>query len=243
MFARHKLLIAVTCCLLSSMHANGQDVSPEDRAKLTQAQQTADAFVKEFRRTLNFDPVWRKFRAENFACRLIKSDLVTSISDEEKQRLGIPLLETAYVALMNYFYLKGVHDLSAVRIDSGNSDEQITPRDILRIEQSNVYLKVNGKPPETARDIQQYIVELNRLSRLYRKHLPRNFMRSAAWNANMKYFLSRGGVTHLNVGRGRSDFCVPDGQKYFIVDRGLFYFYLIEENGRMKVVELAVDLN
>ena len=68
-------------------------------------------------------------------------------------------------------------------------------------------------------------------------------MRSAAWNANMKYFLSRGGITHLGTGTGHSDLCIPDGQKYFIVDRGLFYFYMIEENGRMKVAELAVDLN
>jgi len=59
----------------------------------------------------------------------------------------------------------------------------------------------------------------------------------------MKYFLSRGGITHLGTGTGHSDLCIPDGQKYFIVDRGLFYFYMIEENGRMKVAELAVDLN
>ena len=124
-------MIAVACCLLSATHARGQDISPENRAKLTRAEKTADAFVEEYRRTLNFAPVWKEFRAENFACRLIKSDVVTAVSDEEKQRLGIPLLEKAYVALMNYFYLKGVHDLSFARIDSDNSDEHITPREIL----------------------------------------------------------------------------------------------------------------
>jgi hypothetical protein len=60
-------------------------------------------------------------------------------------------------------------------------------------------------------------------------------MRSSVWRANAKYLLGKEGIGHLGVGSGHANFCIPDDVKYYNVDRGLFYFYFIEEKGRMKV--------
>lgn len=218
----------------------GQELSASDREKLTRAERTADEFVARFRKTLNFGLVWKEFRSREYSCQLVKSDIVTNVSDEEKARIGTALLEKAYIALMNYYYLKTAHDLSIDLISSPKTEEQITPKQILRMESSNVYVKTNGKSPTNVREIEEYITELDRLVKLYRRHLPRNVMNSAAWHANMKYLMGRGGVTHLGIGTGDPDFCIAQDAKYFIVDRGMFYFYIVEELGQMKVIELAV---
>ena len=55
--------------------------------------------------------------------------------------------------------------------------------------------------------------------------------------------MNRGGVTHLGVSTGHPDLCIPDTTKYYLVDRGLFYFYIVEEKGKMKIADLAVDLD
>ncbi len=235
-------LIIATIYFLSSsiIAASDQVLSPTDRKKLRLAEMTADRFVSRFRQILDFGTVWKEFRAEKFNCRLIKSDLVTNVNDEEKVKIGAAVLERAYIAFMNYYYLKSVHDLSLARFDSDETEEQITPKKILQMENSSIYAKTNGKEPKSAKEIEEYIVELNRLSRLYRKHMPRNAMRSAAWRANYKYLVNRGGITHFGVRSGHSDLCIPNNVKYYIVSRGVFYFYIVEENGRMKVVELAV---
>lgn len=226
--------------LLSLPNVAGQHISPADREKLIRAQRVADEFVDRFRRTLDFGPLWKEFRAEQFSCRLIKSDLVTNVSDEEKRRIGVALLEEAYIATMNYFYLKGAHDLSVARMDSNISEEQISPKEILKAENSSVYTKTNGKSPTTAREMEEYIRALNGLAKLYRKYLPRNVMRSAEWKANIKYLVNREGFIHLGVATGNADLCIPDNVKYFVVDRGLFFFYMIEESGQMRIVDLIL---
>jgi len=217
-----------------------QEIAPADREKLRQAEKVADVFVEHFRQTLDFGTVWKEFRSEKSSCRLVKSDLVTSISDEEKLKLGNALLERAYVSFMNSYYLKAAHDLSITRMDSGKTEEQITPKEILKTEASSVYTKTNGKSPETAKEIEEFITAHNRLAKLYRKYMPRYVMKSAAWKANYRYLTGRGGITHLGVSSRHPDFCIPNEVKYYIVDRGLFYFYMVEENGRMKVFELGV---
>ena len=40
---------------------------------------------------------------------------------------------------------------------------------------------------------------------------------------------------------GDEAFCVPEKDKVYIVDRGLFYFYVVEEGHRMKVAGLGID--
>jgi hypothetical protein len=152
------------------------------------------------------------------------------------------LLERLYVALMNYFYLKGVHDLTVSRSDSNLSDDAIEPKEIWLTERRSVYVKTNGKEPETAREVEQMIVERRRLARLYRKYMPRNAMWSAAWRARNSDLMNMSGTTHLGVSAGDPNFCSPKATKVYIVDRGLFYFYIIEEKGKMKIAGLAIDL-
>ena len=40
---------------------------------------------------------------------------------------------------------------------------------------------------------------------------------------------------------GNATFCVPEQVNVYIVDRGIFYFYIVEEGGKMKVAGLGID--
>ena len=40
---------------------------------------------------------------------------------------------------------------------------------------------------------------------------------------------------------GSETFCVPQKTKVYIVNRGLFYFYVVEEGRKMKVAGLGID--
>ena len=104
--------------------AFSQESSPLDRAKLDLAGKSADAFVERFRRTLDFGIVWKEFRLSDISCT-IKANGFFSENDYERFKFEDELLERFYVAVMNYYYLKGVHDLSIDRLDSDLSEEQL----------------------------------------------------------------------------------------------------------------------
>jgi hypothetical protein len=231
---------AVLVCLLSAVppRMHGQEISAVDREKLKDAEMVADRFVERFRQTLDFGTVWKEFRSEQFGCRLIKSDLVTNVSAEEKAKIGTALLERARIALMNYYYLKSIRELSLASLY--NAKEPIASKQLRKAEESSEYTRVNGKTPTNAKEIREFIIAVERIGKLYRTHMPRNVMRSAAWKANYADLTTRGGITHLGVFSGTPDFCVPENAKYYIVDRGVFYFYMVEDKGKMKVIELGV---
>jgi hypothetical protein len=66
-------------------------------------------------------------------------------------------------------------------------------------------------------------------------------MKSPAWRANQKYLMARSGTDHGAALNGVETFCVPETTKVYIVDRGLFYFYVVEEGRKMKVAGLGID--
>lgn len=227
------ILVAITLSLSYSVLS--QDLTPEDRKRLELAEKSADRFVERFRQTLDFGTVWSEFHMSDISCTVRTIGFVSLKFENE-------LLERLYVAVMNYFYLKGVHDLTVSRGDSNLAGDAIEPKEIWLTERRSVYVKTNGKEPETARDVEQMIVELRRLARLYRKYMPRNAMRSAAWRVRNNDRMNRSSTTHPGVSAGDPNFCILETTKVYIVDRGLFYFYIIEEKGKMKIAGLAIDL-
>jgi hypothetical protein len=232
-------VIFLTITLSIPHRALSQELSSVDREKLKLAEKAADRFVERFRQTLDFGTVWKEFHMSDISCT-IKANGFFSLNDYKRLKFEDVLLERFYVALMNYYYLKGVHDLSVARMDSDLSEEAMTPKEIRVAEKRSTYVKTNGKEPRNAKEIEEMIVELRRFARLYRKYIPRNVMRSAAWQANSRYIAGRGAWDHTGVLNGHPDFCVPNNVKLYIVERSIFYFYFVEESGRMRVAALGI---
>ena len=215
-----------------------QDVSPLDQEKLKQAGIAADRFIERFRQTRDFGTVWKEFHMSDISC-IIKTSGFFSDEDYRRLKFKDELLQRFYVEVMNSFYLRNIYDLSVASMDSKLSEEEITPREIRVMESKATYVKTNGKEPDSAKEVEEMIVELRRSARLYLKYMPRNAMKSVAWRKNSASLI-RQVPDSERITSGRDDFCVPDDVKVYIVDRGLFYFYFVEENGSMKVASLAI---
>ena len=239
-----RLLISLVVSLATSYVTVAQEISA-DPEKLRLAERTADRFVERFRRTRDFETVWREFQVSDASCNYAHNGPWSG--KDEQLKLTDALLERLYTAYMNCVYLSLAYRLSAMRIvEDGDYDrtiERLLPKDIRAAERKLVSIEAGdeGRPmPQNAKEVEGVIEELHQLARIWRKHMPRNLMRSAVWRANVKYLLSVEGITHLGVGSGNSEICIPDGVKYYIVDKGLFYFYFVEEKRHMKVAGFGI---
>jgi hypothetical protein len=242
-----RLLISLVLSLSTSYAASAQEISPVDRVKLRKAERTADQFVERFRQTLDFGAVWKEFQVSDASCNY-RLNGPWSTEDYERLKLSESLVERLYIAYMDCFYLSFAYRLGLARIEDDNDHElaveKLLPKEIRDAERKLELIEVGneGRPrPQNATEVEAVVAKLQHLAGIWRKRMPRNAMRSAVWRANVKYLLSKEGIGHLGVySDGHSNFCIPDGVKYYVVDRGLFYFYLIEEQGRMKVAGFGI---
>jgi hypothetical protein len=224
--------------VLAPCLAFAQGASTVPTEKQREAEQVAERFIERFRRTLDFGPAWKAFRLSDPSCTQRANGMLNQ-SDSDRLNLSSEAIEKLYIATMNYYYLKAAHDLSLARIS--DAEEPFTPREIKAAEKRSKLFQNDDRKPQSAGEIHELIAALNHLSNLYRKYMPRRVMISAAWRANERYLIDRSGGNHTGVLNGNATFCVPEQNKVYIVDRGIFYFYVVEEVGRMKVAGLGID--
>jgi len=164
---------------------------------------------------------------------------VLSENDYAKLRLNGDIIEKLYIATMNLYYLNAISDLSLTRIDSQSKDNS-APAEIEIIEKRSKFFQ-NDREPQSYKEVSELISTLDQLARLYRKYLPKEAMKSAAWRANEKHLQSRSGMGSAGVLNGDDAFCIAKGSNVYIVDRGVFYFYVVDEGGKMKIAGLGID--
>ena len=210
-------------------------------AKQRRAGQVADQFVNRFRATLDFGKAWKAFRVSDPSCTHRANGNLNE-SDYDRLKLSSRTIEKLYIATMNYYYLMTVHDLSLARIDSqSDSDDSLTPNEAKVIVKRSKFFQNDDREPQDAREVGELINDLDQLSAAYRKHMPAGALKSTAWRANQKYLIAGSGTDSGGPLNGDATLCVPEKTKIYIVDRGLFYFYVVEEGRKMKVAGLGID--
>jgi hypothetical protein len=227
--------LAIPCFTL------GQKSSTESAEKQRHAEEIADRFIDRFERTLDFGVTWKAFRMSDPSCTH-RANGNLGVTDYAKLKLRRTVIEKLYVATMNLYFLKAVYELSLVRVDSeSGSEEPPVPAKVELVEKRSKFFQNDDRKPQTPEEVSELIDTLDQLARLYRKYLPKGAMKSAVWQTNEKYLRSRSGMDHAGVLRGNETFCVPRGRNVYLVDRGIFYFYVVEEGDRMKVAGLGID--
>ncbi len=203
------------------------------------AEQIADCFVERFRKTLDFGIVWKEFRLSDPSCAH-RANGILSENDYAELRLNGDIIEKLYIATMKFYYLQAVYELSLVHIDS-QSDDVPTPAEITVIEKRSKFFQNDDRKVQSYEEVSELIGTLDQLARLYRKYMPKDAMKSATWRANEKQLRSRSGRGDAGVLNGEKTFCIAEGRNVYIVDRGIFYFYVVDEGGKMKVAGLGID--
>jgi hypothetical protein len=207
--------------------------------KQRRAEQLADRFLARFQQMLDFGIVWKEFRLSDPSCTY-RANGSLSEDDYAKLRLNGDTIEKLYIATMNLYYLKAVYELGLARLDS-KSEDASTPAEIEVFEKRSKFFQNDDHELQSYEDVSELIDTFDQLARLYRKYTPKDAMKSAAWRANEKYLRSRNGTDYESVLDGDETLCIAKGNNVYIVDRGIFYFYVVEENGKMKVAALGID--
>jgi hypothetical protein len=222
--------------------ALAQNTYSEEARNQRRAGQVADRFVEQFRQTLDFGIVWKSFRVSDPSCTH-RANGNLGQEDYDRLRLSSDMIEKLYVATMNLYYLQAVYELSLVRINSQPASEEPTlPGKIEAVYKKSKFFQNDDRKPQSPEEISELIQTFEQLAGLYRQYLPKQAMRSATWQANQKYLISnRTGMDHNGILKGDPTLCVPKQTNVYIVDRGIFYFYIIEEGGKMKVAGLGID--
>jgi hypothetical protein len=236
-----KLVILLFIFFAAIPHGMFAQKNSTEHVKQRHAGQVADRFVNRFRATLDFGMAWKAFRLSDPSCTH-RANGNLSQWDYERLKLSSRTIEKLYISTMNLYYLMAVHDLSLARIDSqSDSDDSLTPNEVNVIEKRSKFFQNDDRKPQNAKEVGELISTFDQLSALYRKNMPDGAMKSPAWRANQKYLMARSGMDHGGALNGDATFCVPEKTKVYIVDRGLFYFYVVQEGRKMKVAGLGID--
>lgn len=203
------------------------------------AEQIADQFIERFEQTLDFGIVWKALRLSDPSCTQ-RANGILNEDDYANLKLSGDIVEKLYIATMNFYYLKNVYELSHSLIDS-ESEPASAPAEIEARMKRSKFFEGDEHKPQSQKEVTELIGTLDQLARLYRKHIPRKAMKSPVWRANEKYLRSRNTTDHEGVLNGSETFCIAEGSNVFIVDRGVFYFYLVNEGGKMRVAGLGID--
>jgi len=216
-----------------------QKNSTENTDKQRRAEQIADRFVERFQQTLDFGIVWKEFRLSDPSCTH-RANGILGENDYAELRLTDEFIEKLYIATMNLYYLQAVYELSLIRINS-QSEDAPAPAEIEIVLKRSKFFQNDDRKPQNHEEVSELIGTFDQLARLYRKYMPKQAMKSATWRANEKHLRSRSGMGYAGVLNGDETFCIAKGSNVYIVDRGIFYFYVVDEGGKMKVARLGID--
>ena len=230
------------CLTVTPFVSLAQNTSSEVVRNQQRAGQVADRFVEQFRKTLNFGIAWKSFRMSDPSCTH-RANGILGQEDYDRLKLSNEMIEKLYVATMNLYYLKAVYELSVARIDLQTaSEEPPTPGKIEAVYKRSKFFQNDDRKPQSSEEISELIQTLDQLAELYRQYLPKQAMKSATWQANQKYLISnRTGMDQSGILNGDSTLCVPKPTNVYLVDRGIFYFYMVEEGRKMRVAGLGID--
>jgi hypothetical protein len=236
-----KLVLLLLIFGATHPHVTFAQKDSADHAEERRAGKIADRFINRFRATLDFGMAWKAFRLSYPSCTH-RANGILNQSDYERLKLNSQTIEKLYIATMNLYYLMAVHDLSLARIGSqSDSDDSLTPNEVKVIRKRSKFFQNDDRKLQNAREVGELIRTLDQLSALYRKDMPAGAMKSPAWRANQKYLIAQSDMDHGGVLNGSATFCVPEKTRVYIVDRGIFYFYVVEEGRKMKLAGLGID--
>jgi tetratricopeptide (TPR) repeat protein len=224
-------------------------VTPDELEKQGLAEQAGDHFIKRWQETLDLNILFDELYVSNPEQRRVNARLFYGVYRFLAAAGGGPavdkdvdekLLREGFFAFWNMWYLRNEYQLSCDQSQMGQLKgpaELNSPFAALR------GLKLNQK--RIARlQVAQFISLSNRVSAVYRRHLTAGVFTSSRYLENSKEeAASRSKYKKgFRIDRGYSQFGVPDSANVYYLRRGVFEFYFIEENGKLKVLTLRFEL-
>jgi hypothetical protein len=214
-------------------------MSPEEARRVEEA---ADSFERRFRETLDFGNVFDQMFVPDAIKRLRGTSFFRGININRQlvEKLDDATLERVYKAIMNYYYLSGVYDLSVAANKGGQGrGSNSPPPEVAAAVRASEFCKLlsdegNGDSPTITKkqELERFITDLNNVAALYKARLPQN-----SFNTKRTSLIARWG---LRVENGYEDFGIREGVKIYVAEQNLFALFFVEQNGDLKILTLGM---
>jgi hypothetical protein len=245
-FASHLLLLLLASQLSLTNIYGLQSVEADKRRR---AEAAAELFIRRFRETRDFGRVFDELAVPDAFQRLRRAGEIISFGLDESLAKEIDERTAArfYKAFMNFNYLRSIHVMSRKAGVIADHDRARLPRALRRVVNKSKQLtfiyshSIENFPAITnRRDLQQFIEDLERMSAMYRKLLPRGIFNSIAYRTNVGQ-LERERGNHYGVDEGDDYYGIAETVEVYGLCRDIFCFRLVEEGGKLKVLGLVFD--
>ena len=222
-------------------HTSGQSTvgsADVDRKTREQLEQTAQSFVKAYRKRRDFKDCFQAFFVRDAVERMKLAGFFKSMDLEPDliQNATTDELARAYVAVMNYHFASLAYEF--------NYPKAPVPRELTSHKEDYRYLLTvigESKLPTavvTKEDLARFTREFEYAAEVYRRLLPRDAFNSAPYKRRIAEIGDAGKLDKLD---GLPDFGVPKGTPVFAFTKDMFNFYFVNVQGHYRVVTLGLD--
>lgn len=224
-----------------TLHTSGESTvgsANVDRKTRQQLEQTAQSFVKAYRKRRDFKDCFQAFFVRDAVERMKLAGFFKSMDMDPAliQDATTDELARAYVALMNYRFASLAYEF--------NYPKAPVPQELTsRKDDYRYLLSVIGESQATTavvtkQDLARFTGEFEYAAGVYRRLLPRDAFESSNYKRRIAENSTADRLDKLN---GLPDFGVPKGTAVFALSKDMFDFYFINDHGHYRVVTLGLD--
>lgn len=232
-------------CQLNTVSQQSVAMTTKEREMV---EKSASAFVKRFDETLDVNPLMDEWFVSDFLQHARKTDFFKGIiAHDVIKRISEDDLRRTYVSFLNYYYTKLLYEWAIGCQDIPNSFERICEPEIVTelIKRSKYEPLLSDSGNENSRDekadeirtkpdLKAYLSDLNKITAIYKKSLPRNVFSSPKYRESYKRTIEYQ-APEFGARCGLPPFA-ENTVKVFNVDKDIFTLFFIENKGRMKVL-------
>ena len=251
------VVVVIGLPALVAAFAQPPALARERDPKIGEAEATVDRLEARFRETLDFAPIvdemfvtgdGRRSALEAGFGSYVEpfggdADLAAMLDEAEKRR--------GYVAFLNIVYLGSTYSLAtAVPNAAGETDEVEIPPAIAREMLASPYFRplvgddeVEPIPLRSRGDFLRWVADAEAIAGAYRHLVTTHTFDSPLYVANRERFDAEPDpsiVTRSDRDSGYLKFGVPEGETVYEVERDGVWYSLVERDGAMKVLAIAV---
>ncbi|HEX3249909.1 MAG TPA: hypothetical protein VHS05_10815 [Pyrinomonadaceae bacterium] len=209
-----------------------------DHKTRQQLEQTAQRFVKAYRKRRDFKDCFEAFFVRDAVDRMKLSGFFKAMDLDPAliQHATTEELAHAYVAIMNYHFASLAYEF--------NYPKAPVPRELTSHKKNYRYLLSviddSGLTVAvvTKEDLARFTREFEYAADVYRRLLPRDAFNSRPYKSRIAQIGDAGRLDKLD---GLPDFGIPEGTPVFAYTKDMFNFYFVNVQGHYRVVTLGLD--
>lgn len=234
----------------SDQSAQGENprVNAEEKKRLRRAEEAAGRFVQRWHETLDLHVLFEEMYVSNAEQRRHNARLFyaaykfmsqSGYDPAVAKEVDDSVMLAGFMAFWNMTYLAQEYTLAFRRRGSGTF---IPPAEVKEAMKGLLKTKFNEKEITLA-PVQAFIANADAVSSAWRKYLSRNVFDSPLYQANLKrHQKDEGEDDPPRIMHGFADYDVGKNVEVYVIHRGIFEFFFVEEQGRLKVLTLGFEL-